>query len=153
MAKFRFKLDALLEHRQLIEREKQRRVAVAQQEIQVVQRQIQEAQMRIALENRALGARELTGRLDMTYIATEKKYVGNLHLKIVFALQKIAGLEQNLAAARAELLQAAKARKVIEKLKEKQLTDYMIDKNIGVTLVKSYFIKRLDPDYFDETIE
>jgi len=35
----------------------------------------------------------------------------------------------------------------------KQLTEYMIDKNIGVTLEKSYFIKKLDQDYFDETIE
>jgi flagellar protein FliJ len=127
MARFRFKLDALLEHRQLIEKEKQRLVAVAQQEIQVVQRQIQDAQMRIALENRTLGARELTGRLDMAYIAAEKKYVGNLHLRIVFALQKIVGLEKNLAAARAELLEAAKARKVIEKLKEKQLARWRAD--------------------------
>ena len=34
----------------------------------------------------------------------------------------------------------------------KQLTEYMIDKNIGVTLEKSYLIKKLDQDYFDETI-
>jgi restriction system protein len=33
----------------------------------------------------------------------------------------------------------------------KQLTEYMIDKNIGVTLEKSYFIKKLDQDYFDGT--
>jgi restriction system protein len=35
----------------------------------------------------------------------------------------------------------------------KQLTEYMIDKNIGVTLEKSYFIKKLDQDYFNEIIE
>lgn len=35
----------------------------------------------------------------------------------------------------------------------KQLTEFMIDKNIGVSLEKSYFIKRLDQDYFNETIE
>ncbi len=29
----------------------------------------------------------------------------------------------------------------------------MIDKNIGVTLEKSYFIKKIDQDYFDETVE
>ena len=34
-----------------------------------------------------------------------------------------------------------------------QLTEYMIDKNMGVTLEKSYFIKKLDQDYFDESIE
>ena len=121
MAKFRFKLEALLEHRQMIEKEKQRRVAQIQQEIQVIQRQIQDAQVRIAMENRTLGTKELTGRLDMSYIATEKKYVGNLQLKIIYAVQRIAEIEKTLAAARGELLAAAKARKVIEKLKEKQL--------------------------------
>ena len=35
----------------------------------------------------------------------------------------------------------------------KQLTEFMIDKNIGVSLEKSYFIKRLDQDYFNDTIE
>lgn len=35
----------------------------------------------------------------------------------------------------------------------KQITEYMIDKNTGVTLEKSYFIKKLDQDYFEETIE
>ena len=83
MAKFRFKLEALLEHRQMVEKEKQRRVAQIQQEIQLIQRQIQDAQVRIAMENRTLGTKELTGRLDMTYIATEKKYVGNLQVKII----------------------------------------------------------------------
>ena len=35
----------------------------------------------------------------------------------------------------------------------KQLTEYMIDKNIGVTLEESYFIKKLDQDYFEQPIE
>ena len=35
----------------------------------------------------------------------------------------------------------------------KQLTEYMIDKNIGVTSEKSYFIKQLDQDNFEKTIE
>jgi restriction system protein len=35
----------------------------------------------------------------------------------------------------------------------KQFTEYMIDKYIGVTLEKSYFIKKLDQDYFEEIIE
>lgn len=31
-----------------------------------------------------------------------------------------------------------------------QLAEYMIDNNIGVTLEKSYFLKKLDKDYFEE---
>jgi len=120
MARFKFRLEALLTHRQQVEKEKQRRVAQVQQEIQAVVREVQETQARIAAENRTLGIRELTGRLDMQYIAHEKRFVGALAVRISLAMQRLAGLEQTLAAARAELLAAARARKVIEKLKEKQ---------------------------------
>lgn len=120
MPRFKFRLEALLTHRQQVEKEKQRRVAQLQQEVQAVVRGIQEAQARISAENRTLGVKELTGKLDMQYIAHEKRFVGALQMKISLAMQKLAGLEQTLAAARAELLTAARARKVIEKLKDKQ---------------------------------
>jgi restriction system protein len=35
----------------------------------------------------------------------------------------------------------------------KQLTEYMIHNNIGVTLEKSYVVKKLDQDYFNEIVE
>lgn len=120
MARFKFKLEALLTHRQQIEKEKQRRVAQVQQEMQAVRRHIQETQNRIAAENRTLGKGELTGRLDMQYIAHEKRFVGALLVRIALAEQKLASLEQALAGAKAELLAAARDRKVIEKLRDKQ---------------------------------
>ena len=127
MPRFHFKLEALLTHRRQIEKEKQRRVAQVQQEILVVRRHIQEAQALIHTENQSLGAKELTGRLDMQYIAHEKRFVGALTVRIVLALQKLAGLEQVLAAARADLLAAARARKVIEKLREKQYARWRLE--------------------------
>jgi len=99
--RFKFRLEALLTHRQQVEKEKQRRVAQVQQEVQAVVRSIQETQSRSSAENRTLGAKELTGRLDMQYIAHEKRFVGALLVKISLAMQKLAGMEQVLAAARA----------------------------------------------------
>jgi flagellar protein FliJ len=95
-------------------------LAAAQQKIQAVRVQIQQMKERIFTENRALGARELVGRLDMQFIAHEKRYVGNLHLKIALAMQELSALEKRHVLARAELLEAARARKVIEKLREKR---------------------------------
>jgi flagellar protein FliJ len=126
MPHFVFRLEVLLTHRRQVEKDKQRRVAQVQQEIQAVMRAIQETQARIGAENRALGTRELTGRLDMQYIAHEKRFVGALQVKIMLAMQKLAGFEQVLAVARAELLAAARARKVIEKLREKQFQRWRI---------------------------
>jgi flagellar FliJ protein len=118
--RFEFRLEGVLEHRRQIEKGHQRKVAEIQQELQLHLRQIRQAQDRIARENRALTGNQLLGKLDMGYIAHEKRYVGNLHLQIALALQKVATVEKKLAAARVELLAAAKARKVIEKLREKQ---------------------------------
>src|SRR3954469_13716325 len=129
MAQFDFRLAALLTHRQQIEKEAQRKLAKIQQEAQAVARQIQETRARIVAEDRTLGTKELTGKLDMQYIAHEKRFVGNLHIKIMMGMQKLAGLEQTLAAARAELLAAARARKVIEKLKEKQFARWRMEQD------------------------
>lgn len=122
MARFEFRLEALRQHREQIEKEKQRKLAAVGQQIQAVLGHIKETQTRIAEENRTLGTKELTGSLDMQYIATGKRYVGNLHLRIALAMERLRDLEKQHAAARAELLNAATDRKVIEKLREKQLT-------------------------------
>ena len=118
--RFHFPLEALLEHRRNSEREQMRKLAAAQQEVQALLTTIRGAQQRIVEENRALSTKHLTGRLDMSAIAFGKRYVGNLHMQVVLTAQKLGAAEQKVAAARVQLLQAARARKVIEKLREKQ---------------------------------
>jgi len=120
VARFHFPLEALLTHRLHVEKEKQRKLAEVQNEIQAITRQLHETHATIAAENKTLTATQLTGTLDMQYIAYEKRYVGNLHVRIILGMQKLAALELKLAAARAELLAAARDRRVIEKLKERQ---------------------------------
>ena len=119
--KFEFRLEALLTVRKNVEQEKLRKFAAVQQEIAAQKRMIEQVRDQIVAENRTLTGKELTGKLDMAYIAHEKRYVGNLQVKILMGLQKLAGMEQSLVTARAELLEAARQRKVIEKLREKQL--------------------------------
>lgn len=126
-AKFIFRLETLLEHRRHIEKEHQRNVAAIQLQINQLVQMIQDCQARIAQENQTLAGEQLVGRLDMQYIAHEKRFVGNLHVKIVLTMQKIAATEKTLAAARAELLAAARARKVIEKLREKQFARWLAE--------------------------
>jgi flagellar protein FliJ len=129
MAKFQFRLEALLTHREQIEKEKQRKFAAIGQQVQRVVGHIQETQARIAAENQTLGSRELTGKLDMQYIATEKRFVGNLHLRIAMAMDRLRELEKEQAAARAELLLAAQERKAIEKLRDRQLVAWRLEQD------------------------
>jgi len=128
-ARFEFRLEGLLEHRRQIEKDHQRKVAEIQQEAQIISRRIRDAQTRIVLENRTLTGQKLVGVLDMNYIAHEKRYVGNLHMQIAMAMQDLQAVEERINAARVELLAAAKARKVIEKLREKQLARWRLEQD------------------------
>jgi flagellar FliJ protein len=127
--KFHFSLEALLEHRQRIEKEQQRVVAKIQQDVQALVREIQQAEAKISAENKKLTTEKLVGHLDMQYISLEKRFVGNLHLKISMTMQQLMGVEKKLAAARVELLVAARSRKVIEKLKDKQLARWRAEQD------------------------
>jgi len=120
MPHFIFKLETVLDLRRQAEKEQQRAVAKIQQQIEHLRRQIQQTQQAISQQHRALSADKLIGRLDLSYITHEKRFVGNLQLLLVQTFQQLVAREQEMVGARAKLLEAAKARKVIEKLREKQ---------------------------------
>lgn len=119
--RFHFRLEPLLELRKQAEKEQQRKVAVIQQEINTLMGRIRQAEEMIQQEDHALASKSLTGVLDMSYIAQEKRYVGNLRVLILTTLRDLQAVEYKMVSARAELLLAAKARKVIEKLRQRQL--------------------------------
>lgn len=129
MARFVFKLEALLAHRREVEREHQRRVAVLQQQASRLAARIQQAQQDIAAENGQLTREKLVGTLDLAYIAHEKRFVGSLRMLIVTTMQELAAMEKTMAAAKAELRAAAKARKVIEKLRDQQWARWLAEEN------------------------
>jgi flagellar FliJ protein len=125
--KFIFRLEPLLDIRKQAEKDKQLAMAKVQQRINALIKAIQDAQAIIAGQNKQLAAEKLTGTLDLAYIAHQKRYVHTLNVHIAQNLQKIQGEQQNLAAARKELLEASRERKIIEKLREKQHQRWLAD--------------------------
>lgn len=119
-AKFKFSLEPLLDVRKEAEKEKQRKVGQIQQEEAELLNKIRSMEQTIRDQTSFLATQKLTGLLDLTYITQGKVYVGNLSLRIMQTMQQVAQVRQRLNLAKKELLEAAKARKVIEKLKEKQ---------------------------------
>jgi len=118
--RFKFSLEPLLDVRKEAEKEKQRKVGKIQLEENELLGKIRHMEQTIRDQIRFLATQKLTGKLELTYITQGKAYVGNLNMRIVQTMQQVAVVRQRLNAARAELLEAARARKVIEKLKEKQ---------------------------------
>jgi len=127
--RFIFPFEPLLEHRRRLEKDQMRAVAVIQQQANALITQIQDAQQAIRNENRQLTTQHLTGKLDMAFIAAEKRYVGSLNMVIAGAYQRLAIVERQLGSAKALLLAAAKARKIIERLREKQYNRWLADVN------------------------
>ena len=119
--KFKFSLEPLLDVRKEAEKDKQRKVGKIQQEEAELLNKIRSMEQTIRDQTQFLATQKLTGVLDLTYITQGKMYVGNLNMRIVQTMQQLSGVRQRLNLAKKELLEAAKARKVIEKLKEKQL--------------------------------
>jgi flagellar export protein FliJ len=152
MARFTFRLEPLLEQRRQRERDRQRRVAEIQRQVNALLAKVNDAQQKIAAENQTLSGEHLVGRLSLSYIAHEKRYVGSLQLLIMQALQTLALTQRSMEEARAALLEAAKARKALEKLRERQRARWRAEEErqeagaldeIGMQLV----IRRMfDPD-------
>jgi flagellar protein FliJ len=127
--RFTFRLESLLELRRQTEKERQLAVAKVQQQIDALRRQIQQTQLAIAKQNRTLVAEKLVGRLDLAYIANEKRFVGNLQILIAQTYKKLVDAERDMIGVRAKLMEAAIARKVIEKLREKQFARWKLEQD------------------------
>jgi len=121
MAKFVFKLEGVLEHRRNVERERQRAVAENRAQMTALENQLRDLDQREQQSTQDLRNNRLTGALDMQFIAAHRRFMIAMQRQAMELAQKMAGVQRKLEEAQKELLEAAKQRKVIEKLKEKQL--------------------------------
>ena len=121
MARFDFKLDGVLHHRERVEKERQRELAVVlavmvglEAELRALQEQVQAATTDVK-DNR------LVGRLDMHYLAAHRRYMLGMQRKILSHARKMADQQKQVDAARRALGEASVQRKVLEKLRERHL--------------------------------
>ncbi len=122
MKKFVFSLRAVLEHRERIESEKQLVLAARQRDLKA-------AQERLATLNEEFKRFALQLREDHKQFSSEELRAHYAHLEYLdraMTMQHgiIAQCRTAVERARLEVLAASKDRKVIEKLKERRLTEY-----------------------------
>jgi flagellar FliJ protein len=121
MPRFKFQLEGVLAHRKNIEEEKQRALAAVLSEMQRLKNEL------VELDQIARGAvadlreNRLTGALDMSFLAAHRRFTGSVQRKALAIAQKMALVQRQIDEARAALAAAAKDRKIIEKLRERQL--------------------------------
>ena len=120
MAKFIFKLEGLLRQRKHIEQEKQRVLAQKLSHVAELDEALRKIQQTVQASNEEMRGNRLVGQLDMAFITAHRRFMGAMQRQVLALAQRITLAQRAMNEARAELIEAARRRKVIEKLREQQ---------------------------------
>ncbi|MCG3124352.1 MAG: hypothetical protein GIKADHBN_02815 [Phycisphaerales bacterium] len=134
MARFVFKLQAVLDQR--IAREQQKQLAVAQLERERLEAEKDITDQQRSIERERDELRDLLGRertagdssfqpVDLSGVRMQAAAAVRLTARAQQAVLRLAGIHRRLDAARLELLHAATQRKAVELLREKQHAEFL----------------------------
>ena len=128
MKKFRFKLQVVLEKRQKELEDKQLEMAqvqalLKQQTCELERLICKQAQTREHLEQ----ILSQNASIDLMSIKIHQDYIDKLSSDIQMQHKIIADTEQELEFKKQEVIEALKATKTLEKLKEKQLKEFLVE--------------------------
>ena len=124
MAQFHFQLQGVLEHRERIEKDRQRDLAAAQAEMVRLNGELQAVHREVQQSTADVRDHHLVGRLDMAYLAAHRRYMLGMQRRVMGLAQKISSQQQVVIAARQALAEASKQKKILEKLREKRRREW-----------------------------
>jgi len=121
MAKrFRFRFDTMLKIRQQREDQHKRIVADRLRQIARGRGQIEAIEGQIRDELDAIRVGQGAGTIDIQQVMRHRHWLGHLHKASLEAEARLRTLEARLSQERAQLAEAVKQRRILEKLKERQ---------------------------------
>jgi flagellar FliJ protein len=127
MAKFIFKLETVLRQRTSVEQQRQRELSIVQGRLTILENQLRAIDAAVRGSEEDLRRNRLTGKLDLNFIAAHRRYAFSMQRKALEAAGQIAAASKLVDEARKKLLEAAKQRKIMEKLREKQFQRWQHD--------------------------
>jgi flagellar protein FliJ len=127
MAKFTFKLQALLRHRKNLEHDRQRELAEVQKQFVALQNELKEMNDQVTQATLDVRNTKLVGTLDLNYLAAHRRFTTAMQRKAMTLVQRMALVQRDVEAAQTALAEAAKQRKIVEKLREKQFERWQVD--------------------------
>jgi flagellar FliJ protein len=128
MARFVFNLEGVLRHRERIEQDRQRDLAVVQAEMVKLQTELRGFNAEVQ-QNIAAARNQLVGRLDMAYLAAHRRYMLGMQRKVHDLAQRMAAQQHKVDEARRALTEASKQKKMLEKLRERQQERWTAEQN------------------------
>ena len=124
MARFVFQLDGVLRQRKLAEEQKQRDLAVVEAEMTALEAQLRELDQSVQSTTADVRTNHLIGRLDLNFLAAHRRYIAATQRKALDLAERMAAVRVRLDAARKALAEAARERKIIEKLRERREAEW-----------------------------
>ena len=120
MAQFVFQLDGVLRHRTNVEHQCQRELAVIQGRMSALDAELRALDASVRASETDLRTNRLVGRLDLAFLAAHRRFAVAMQRKATEIAQKMSAVQVQLDRAKRNLAEAAKKRKIIEKLRERQ---------------------------------
>ena len=120
MAQFVFKLEGVLRQRKHIEEQRQRELALIRREMAQLESELSELNAQVSSASNDVRDNRLIGKLDMSFLAAHRRFLLAMQRRGLTMMQKMALVQRQVDEAQANLAEAAKQRKAIEKLREKQ---------------------------------
>jgi flagellar FliJ protein len=127
MARFRFPLQAVLDQREAAEKERQRAVAELERERVAIEGEISGCQELIAGSHADVRALLGGGVVSLLDVRRDVSAAVRADATARRAALRLAGVHRRLTAARGALLQAARARRAVELLKERRYEQWRAD--------------------------
>ena len=119
MAQFTFNLEHVLHARQHAERERQRLLADEQAVMTKLEAKLRELDGSVQANMEDLRNNRLTGSLDMRFLAAHRRFVVSVKQEAIGVVQAMARQQLKVDEAQQHLAEAAKQRKIIDKLRER----------------------------------
>lgn len=129
MARFTFKLHALLRQREQIEQQKMRVLGERQKVLVELEQDLRALNDGAEKALSDLRNNHLVGRIDLSFLAAHRRFMGAMGRQAAVILQKIGQAQKQVEEARLALAEAAKNRKAIEKLKERHFAAWQQEQN------------------------
>jgi flagellar protein FliJ len=118
--RFQFRFETMLKIRQQREDQHKRIVGERLAQIAEIREELSRLEQLTGQGIHSVRAIQQVGRIDLQQVMAQRGWVAHLHKATLEAQARIGALEARLAQERAALAEAAKQRRILEKLKERQ---------------------------------
>jgi flagellar FliJ protein len=119
MAKFTFQLDGVLRHRTNIEHQRKRELAVIQTQMTALDAELRALDASVQNSITDLRTNRLVGRIDLAFLSAHRRYAFAMQRKAMGIVEKMGAVKIQVDAAKRNLAEASKQRKILEKLRER----------------------------------